>query len=208
MSKFAKRKTGIKLVMIKMKHLFVAMCVVLALCGCKKEARQVISTVNNVVPEVEQSTPESEKKTPAYLEQRVNSIYSKVFEEYNRANELEEMNSIPDPDSLYCSKDWNHWVQKVNEYDSENNADEIGFFEADYWVMGQDFGELKISDVKTISLNDRRAVVELNIHNFDDITRVRLDMSFEGNEWMIDDFTDMEHNYDWKKDMVAYMRGK
>ncbi len=190
-----------------MKRFCIAITMLLALVACKKENQQPDRTLS-AVPETETTTTDSEKKTQAYLEERVNSIYSKVFEDYNRANELEEFNNIPHPDSLYCSKDWNQWVQKVNEYDTENHADEIGFFEADYWVMGQDFGDLKISDVKTISLNDTKAVVEINIHNYNDITRVRLDMVYEGNEWMIDDFTDLKNDFDWKQDMKDYMKGE
>jgi len=185
-----------------MRHFLLAATIVMAITACKQNESHPLTNEPNVVQGVETSTPISEKKTPAYLEQRVTSIYSKVFEEYNKTREMEEIGNIPDLDSLYCSKDWNNWVQKVNEYDSENNPDNIGFFEADYWVMGQDFDNLEVSDVKTISMNDKIAVVELNVHNMDDINRVRLDMVFEGDEWMIDDFSD------WKKQMKEYVRGK
>ncbi len=197
-----------KPIIMRMKSFCVAILALMTLVACKKESQQPVTSVSVVNTRVEPSAPSTEKKTPSYLEQRVNTIYSKVFAEYNQANELEEIGNIPEPDSLYCSKDWNSWVNKVREYDSENNTDEIGFFEADYWVMGQDFGNLSVSDVKTVSLNDRIGVVELKIHNFDDVIPVRLDMVFEKDEWMIDDFIDMDHNLDWKKEMKEYMRGK
>ena len=141
---------------------------------------------------------------------RVKHIYNKVFAVYARAeNDLSVLNDT-NFDGLYCSDDWNQTVAKVTEKDSKND-DEIGFFDADYWVMGQDFSELSISDVAVESINGSRATVVMMLHNCGSATPVRLTMVYERGNWFIDDFFE---DYDasgpdtasWKNSMLNYLK--
>ena len=195
-----------KPIIMRMKSFCVAILALMTLVACKKESQQPVTSVSVVNTRVEPSAPSTEKKTPSYLEQRVNTIYSKVFAEYNQANELEEIGNIPEPDSLYCSKDWNSWVNKVREYDSENNTDEIGFFEADYWVMGQDSQDLSASDFNLVEEKGDHAIVEFNLHNCGSITKVRLEMVRERGDWFIDNFIDLDNAINWKEEMKDYLK--
>ena len=38
------------------------------------------------------------------------------------------------------------------------------------------------------------------------IIPVRLDLQFERGDWFIDDFYEIDHEYDWKKDMKEYVK--
>ena len=123
---------------------------------------------------------ESERKTDAYTVQRVESIYADVFAEYNAANE-EENEAIPQssPDEKYCSDSWNKLLLQVSEFDQQHNPDDIGFFDADYWVMGQDFQDLSISNVKLTNHDGDEAEVEFDLHNSGQVTHVRLELDYE-----------------------------
>ncbi len=147
----------------------------------------------------------STQMTDDYIIGRVGNIYDAVFEEYNKAEEDE---SIPQssPDEKYCSEDWNKTVMDVSDFDQQHNPDDIGFFEADYWVMGQDCEELSVSDIKVISHDKDNAVVELTLHNFGESTHIRLEMKYERNDWQIDNFIDVDNDFDWKKEMKEYMK--
>lgn len=144
-------------------------------------------------------------KDEAYLISRVQAIYDKVFGEYNRANENEEMPQFS-PDEDFCSKDWNSMLQKIEEYDAANNPDEIGFFDADYWVMGQDFADLSISDIQVVKQDGDDAEVEFILHNQGDKIKVKLEMEFERGDWYIDNFIDLKYDLNWKEDMKEYLK--
>ena len=97
---------------------------------------------------------------------RVNEIYGKVAVVYE---------SQPDRcmlDSLFCSNDWKTLVKIVEDTDIEGS--EMGFFDADYWVMGQDWQNLSVDSVVVEQLAEREAQASLKLHNCGQITRVRL----------------------------------
>ena len=150
---------------------------------------------------------ETERKTDAYIVQRVESIYADVFAEYNAANE-EENEAIPQssPDEKYCSDSWNKLLLQVSEFDQQHNPDDIGFFDADYWVMGQDFQDLSISNVKLTNHDGDEAEVEFDLHNSGQVTHVRLELDYERGNWYIDNFIDIDNELDWKDDMKDYLK--
>ena len=143
--------------------------------------------------------------TDEYLLARVQAIYDDVFAEYNRASENEELTIPSTPDDKYCTKEWNSLLQKVNDYDSTHNPDEIGFFDADYWVMGQDFAELSISDLNVVKRKGNDAEVEFILHNHSARTKVKLEMVLERGDWYIDNFIDSTYDIDWKEGMEEYL---
>ena len=144
------------------------------------------------------------------LATRVNDIYTDVFSRYG-SHELEATvfdTSHPNADSLYCSQDWNSWVDKVKTSDEAHNDGMIGFFEADYWIMGQDWQDLSVSDIQIMAMTDSTAVVKLNIHNCGSITNVNLEMVNENGEWKIDNFIDISNDLNWKASMKEYLENE
>ena len=127
---------------------------------------------------------------------RVNEIYGKVAEVYA---------SKPDAgllDSLYCSNDWRSLVSMVADTDAGDG--ETGFFDADYWIMGQEWSDFSTDSVVVEQLEEKEARASLNLHNCGQTTRVGLLMVLENEEWKIDNFVDLTNNYDWKAHMNDY----
>lgn len=142
---------------------------------------------------------------------RVYEIYRAVFNVYNAWSKNDAAVDLTnyDFDSEYCSRDWNDIVTRVSEYDNSHDEIEIGFFEADYWVMGQDVDELSISNVRLIDLKQDKALVEFNLTNCGSVSLVRLEMVQEDGEWKIDNFIGVNRYYgdiNWKADMKDYLK--
>lgn len=142
------------------------------------------------------------------LVQRVMDIYGVAFTQYNEMDSHGSAEPWLNVDGMFCSRDWNAWVKRVQKYDTEVDDGMAGFFEADYWIMGQDWDELSVSDVHVQTMNDSTATVNLNLHNCGDVTAVRLEMLLEDGEWRIDNFIDVTRDVDWKGGMKGYMNNK
>ena len=148
----------------------------------------------------------------ATVVERVNEIYADVFHHYEL---LASNNGFKDrligkkpPAIKFCTRDWNDWATQVTSYDATHNDGMVGFFEADYWMMGQDWGELAVSDVHVTAMTDSTATVELNLHNLGNVTALRLELCQEDGAWKIDDFIDIKNGLDWKASMKDYLAGK
>ncbi len=135
--------------------------------------------------------------TESDIVNRVNEIYGKVAEVYDSRADRGLL------DSLYCSNDWKTLVKIVEDTDIEGN--EPGFFDADYWVMGQDWHDLGVDSVVVEQLAEREARASLNLHNCGQVTRVRLLMVLENEAWQIDNFIDVTNGLDWKASMNDYV---
>lgn len=167
--------------------------------GTSSEQSQASASSDNT------SNPK-ERKNKEYILARVNAIYQNVFtESYGEDSDLNNQD-VPSPEEKYCSKDWNDLLDKVSDYDNTNSPDKMGFFDADYWIMGQDSGNLSISDVEVTKMDENDATVELTLHNLGSNTRVRLDMVFERGNWYIDNFIDIDNSFNWKKEMEDYIK--
>lgn len=152
----------------------------------------------------------------AAVVERVQEIYGAVFKVYNEADSLRNLddfsgidNSVyerrADFETNYCSSEWNTLMKKVNEIDSLYHQNEMGFWDFDYWIMGQDWHKLSISDVKFVERIDAWAEVDLNLHNFDKVTPLCLTMKLENGTWRIDDFVDKEFGTGFKQAMQEYI---
>lgn len=149
--------------------------------------------------------PTAEEMETEVLAQ-VTKVYKAVSEAYKSADWQKKSNEL---DKKFCSKDWNATVAAVLEKDQKSGA-EMGFFDADYWVMGQDFDEqnLHATDfyVEKLLMDDMpwEAAVTLKLHNFSTIP-VRVNFVFEDGEWKVDDLTDLSCDLDWKASMKEYL---
>jgi hypothetical protein len=144
----------------------------------------------------------------AALVQRVNDIYTGVFGRYEQARTMFKPLRRGNFDAELCSADWNEWLKRVMDYDKVNSEGMVGFFESDYWIMGQDWEDLSVSDVQVTEMTVKTATVALKLHNCGSITDVRLEMVREGGEWKIDNFIDVTRDMDWKAGMKEYLSGK
>lgn len=151
----------------------------------------------------------------AALVQRVNMIYKDVFNRYDSHYDEIEIDTFAEVTDtaelglleLYCSQEWEDLIWDVVVADIPLvDRGEIGFFEADYWIMGQDWQDLSVSDIHVTAMTDSTASVVLNLHNCGSVTPVMLEMKHEEGEWKIDNFIDLGHEYDWKASMKEYLK--
>jgi len=156
--------------------------------------------------EAEQEAVAQPLDTAAVVE-AVNDIYRDVFNVYAKARNMLRPLRRGSIDAEFCSTDWNQWVQRVVDYDKANSEGMVGFFDADYWIMGQDWQDLSVSDVHVKSLTDMTATVALQLHNCGSATDVCLEMVCDDGKWKIDNFIDVTNHVDWKASMKSYLEG-
>ena len=159
-------------------------------------------------------TTVSEQLTATEVQNRVRDIYSAVFKVYNDEDSLRNLDIqmengvFENSDRFnkdYCSKEWNLLLAKVNEIDSLNHEGEMGFWEFDYWIMGQDWHNLSISDIEVKNVAENEATVQLKLHNFDSVQTVDLLLVKEDGSWKIDDFKQADGDMDLKLSMQQYI---
>ena len=130
---------------------------------------------------------------------QVTEIYEAVNKAYNSKNWQQETAKL---DKTYCSKDWNATVAAVR--DKDKGTDDIGFFDADYWGMGQDWSEdIHASDIKLkdidLEVGPWLATVTLKLHNCGAVTDVTVSLVHEDEKWKVDELDD------WKASMKEYL---
>ena len=161
-----------------------------------------------------QKTTVSEQLTATEVQNRVRDIYKAVFKVYNEEDSLRNLDiqmengvfeNLGRFNKDYCSKEWNLLLAKVNEIDSLNHEGELGFWEFDYWIMGQDWHNLSISDIEVQNVAENEATVQLKLHNFDSVQTVDLLLVKEDGSWKIDDFKQADGDMDLKRAMQQYI---
>lgn len=168
------------------KKLFFIVAATTMLCACSKANRVKENTLDT-----------------ASVVSQVSNIYNDVFKQYVELNQQEGNKKLVNNDSLYCSADWNRQIARVDSLNQLNGS--IDILDVDHWILGQDWGDLSVSDVQVTSMTDSTATVELNIHNLGNVNPVRLDMIVENGAWRIDNFIDVKNDYDWKARMQEYL---
>ena len=178
-----------------MRKLLLLSVIVVALIACSNRG------------DVSNATKDQQLDTAAVI-QRVEEIYGAVFKVYNEEDSLDNL-GLPDErrnefNALYCSTEWNEAFNKVEEIHRLLN----GWWERDYWIMGDRWHNLSISDIKVVSMDEDKAVVEFQLHNSDSalpVQPVRVIMVKENGIWKIDTFID-QANDDWKKEMQRIIK--
>ena len=184
-------------------------CIIIALTGCSNKDKVNIIPLGNDTPPVEEVTtdngPKKDSADPELITDRVNAIYAAVAEAYPEINDITPSND--QLDDAYCTSEWKTLVQMVNSKDAENMG-RGGFFDADYWIMGQDWGKITISGLKVDVKDNTHANAFFTLHNLGSQTKVQLELLFEHGEWLIGNFIDETHKMDWKKSMMQYLEKK
>ena len=129
---------------------------------------------------------------------RVEDIYADVFGVYNKAQETQnsDLFSARSFEQDYCSQGWNNAVAAVL-------AKDPNFFDADYWIMGQDWDKVSIKDVKISKVTDTTYTANFNLVNFGTAHPVSLTLVYERGNWFIDNFIDVQNSLNWKAAMES-----
>ena len=176
----------------------------LASCGGNKSSNLIPMAEGGWMADTTK-TEDNSHADPALVEERVKAIYEHVAAAYPDLPDL-----TPSNDSLdlaFCSGHWQSLVALVNEKDAASMGSEH-FFDADYWIMGQEWGNISATDVKATVKDNTHAEATLLLHNCGTATKVKLEMVFERGEWLIDNFIDQTRGDDWKKNMIEYIEQK
>lgn len=182
------------------------MAVAFALFGCQNQAAKNDATA---IETNENQVPDSNA-----IVNRVQEIYQAVFKEYNLEDSLRNQDMLEGQGAHahryefsknYCSSEWDRLLHKIDEIDSLYHGGELGFWEADFWIMGQDWHELSISDLEVLSATPDQTSVRFQLHNLGGSKPVVLQLIKEDGMWKIDDFMDVDSDMDWKKAMQEYV---
>lgn len=182
------------------------MVMVCALCACHSQSE------NAGTPNVKDSA--NQIADAEAVQQRVQEIYSDVFKEYNLEDSLRNLDMLDGPGASarrgdfnrnYCSREWNDLSRQIREIDSLYHAGELGFWESDYWIMGQDWHQLSISDIEVLNVSPTEADVKFMLHNLGEAKPVALILVKEDGIWKIDNFKDLNVDMDWKRAMKEYV---
>ena len=117
--------------MIDMEKSILVILVALLMAGCGAKS----SDTSSQTTESQESKPSTSAVTPksdGNVLHRVEQIYKEVAAEYAKYDEDFESMDDDGLDDRFCSDEWKGHVAKVVDFDSYNNPDEIGFYDADY----------------------------------------------------------------------------
>ena len=192
-----------------MKKTFFFCCIITVLISCgNKDTSNIIPVGNNAPPVEENIADQSQAEDsadPELIIERVKAIYAAVAEAYPEINDITPSND--QLDDAFCTAEWKTLVEMVNSRSAEDMGRD-SFYDSDYWIMGQDWGKITISDVKASIKDNTHANALLILHNLGSQTRVRLELFFERGEWLIGNFIDETHHLNWKKSMFQYLEKK
>ena len=192
-----------------MKKTFFFCCIITVLISCgNKDTSNIIPVGNNAPPVEENIADQSQAEDsadPELIIERVKAIYAAVAEAYPEINDITPSND--QLDNAFCTAEWKTLVEMVNSRSAEDMGRD-SFYDSDYWIMGQDWGKITISDVKASIKDNTHANALLILHNLGSQTRVRLELFFERGEWLIGNFIDETHHLNWKKSMFQYLEKK
>jgi len=169
------------------KLLIMGLLLILAACGGKNQQQSESGSVN--------------KQTEEYIRQRIDTIYKTVGKSVVDAegNRVDYISNNFNRDSAYCSQRYYALMQQALKVCEK--MDEV-LYDYDHWVCGQDFSEDWSYQVKKVyQVTDSTALVDLAIHNFNDM-ETTIALRFERDDWYIDDFCPSEDGEDDK----AYLR--
>ncbi len=189
------------------KIFFYLMAIAMLLSACQLRQESAPS------PEQDTTTPDELMTTD--VENRVKNIYATVFKVYSIEDSLRKLGELKGSaikenrkmfNTDFCTRGLNRLFIKVNDIDSLQHAGEVGFFDADYWIMAQDWQDLYISDVEVLSKTQEEASVQFQLHNLGTSKPIALSLKMESGMWKIDNIVDVNADYDLQKAMQKYLK--
>ena len=140
----------------------------------------------------------------AIVLERVKDIYQLVRNEYVCHGGCGEYEWF---DRAFCSKSWNKLLMQVRWKEEDTGT---LFFEVDRWSMLRypdsfvNFEEFEVKDL-WFDGNQKRASVSFVVYNDDTYTPARIDLVYEDNRWVIDDFHNLRYMLDLRNCMWNYL---
>lgn len=140
----------------------------------------------------------------AIVLERVKDIYQLVRNEYVCHGGCGEYEWF---DRVFCSKSWNKLLMQVRWKEEDTGT---LFFEVDRWSMLRypdsfvNFEEFEVKDL-WLDGNQKRASVSFVVYNDDTYTPARIDLVYEDNRWVIDDFHNLRYMIDLRNCMWNYL---
>ena len=132
------------------------------------------------------------------VEKRVNEIYNHVFTEYVKLWNTYKVPNVDTFDSLYLSKEFNHLHEQIGSI--ENQIQEPIVHDVDYWICAQDWDkDLSFKVLSVEMVNEKKANVSINIHNFGHDSEHKLVLIHERENWYIDD---MISSGSWRQSII------
>ena len=185
-----------------MKRVFQALTLCLCCISCTQTQSNVSKEEGQSEVQAESKAPEKpslEAEDPAKYVEEVYRLVGVAYSEFPpKTSEFE---------GKVVSKGWKEacdLVMKRDEEISKYDEDYIGFFDADYWIMGQDIDQaFGVRDIKTQMVQKDKAVVSIIVHNFSD-TEVEVTLVREDGKWKVDNLKDVKADIDWRKGMAEY----
>ena len=111
-----------------------------------------------------------------------------------------------DINETFCSKEWNKLVSEVNKNDEQKHNGEVGFFDCDYWLQAQDYGNVSISDIDVDFASADNATVNFVLHNLGTETPMQLAFINENGKWVVDNIIKKGENaVNMKQEMKVYL---
>ena len=156
--------------------------------NCVNKTGKTVSDTDSLAVDSTVADAGIDKHSEAYIRQRIDTIYKGVGKSIydSEGREIDYIHSPFNRDSAYCSERYYALKKEALEICSETG--EI-LYDYDYWVCGQDFSDdWSCRVAKVYEITDSTALVDLMIHNFDDI-ETTIALRFERDDWYIDDFT-------------------
>ena len=156
--------------------------------NCVNKTGKTVSDTDSLAVDSTVADAGIDKHSEAYIRQRIDTIYKTVGKSVfdSRGNEVSYIKNPFNRDSAYCSERYYALMQEATELCNETG--DI-LYDFDYWVCGQDWSDdWNCKVAKVYEITDSTALVDLMIHNFDDI-ETTIALRFERDDWYIDDFT-------------------
>ncbi len=144
------------------------------------------------------SLGDSVKSTDSYNKQdstdqaarkALQTIYADVFKWYAKAEkDISVLKNMPDFDAKYMSAEYKELKRKTKTFDDKHATQgEVGCFDYDHWICGQDFQNLSMKIVKMV-VDSGKCSADIEITNCGTKNSVTVDLVWENGEWKIDDF--------------------
>ena len=140
----------------------------------------------------------------AVVLERVKDIYQLVRNEYVCNGGCCEYEWF---DRVFCTKSWNNLLMSVRSKEEETGT---LFFEIDRWSMlryPETYLHFEEFEVKNLWMdgNQKRASVSFVVYNDDTYTPARIDLVYEDNRWLIDNFHNLRYMLDLRNCMWDYL---
>lgn len=182
-----------------------ALSVGMLLGGCRQQkSAKTNETATDTVAakQADEATVANDADAQA-VKARVETIFADIANLYNGAQDEDAQAGEPIA-RRYCSDEWNALEDEVERVDAKHPGD-LGFWEYDVWVQGQDWDKVLYKNIDVLSLDGNTARVSLVVVNGEEHP-IEVKMVRERNDWYIDDLTDASNPNGVKRAQVEYVK--